>query len=285
LKSLWYSRSIALSVSCWLGLSLQAGARPIYSYFLFFPAKELSTTPDGLDGVPREDVHIPVGKGELSGWFFRRADSPYVVLVNHGNGGNMSHVTRIASYVLQAGTSVLIYDYRGYGDSKGKPSVKSICADGDAAYQFLRERGYRPEQIILYGQSLGCAVSCHIADKNTVGAMILQSGFSSLRLIASQLHPSFKAAVPLLVPDVLDNSKILSRLTTPVLIIHGDKDNLIPIDNATKLYAAAIGPKRLIVCKDAGHNLRETPEQLKAAIRDFIIDYTSNKFEPVPSKS
>jgi hypothetical protein len=176
----------------------------------------------------------------------------------------------------------LVYDYRGYGQSKGKPSVKSICADGDAAYQFLRARGYSPEQIILYGQSLGCAVACHIAERNKVGAMILQSGFSSLRLVASETHPQLKGAVPLLVPDVLDNSKILSKLTTPVLIIHGDKDTTIPFDNATKLYDAAIGPKRLIVCKDAGHNLRETPDQLKEAIRSFISDYISDRIQTAP---
>lgn len=260
--------------------SSSAIARPVYSYFLFFPSKDEYRKPDGLNGVAREDVSIPVGKEKMTGWLFRRPESPYVVLVNHGNGGNLSHMTRIARYILDAGTSVLVYDYRGYGQSEGKfPSVKSICADGDAAYDFLKARGYDDKHIILYGESLGCAVTCHVAEDNKVGAMILQSGFSSLRLVASETHPNLRVAMPFMLPNVLDNSKILSKLATPVLVIHGDKDKTIPFDNATKLYDAAIGPKRLIVCKDAGHNLRETPEQLKEAIHDFIADYISNKLQ------
>lgn len=250
-------RSLFAAVLCSSNLlGSSAIARPLYTHFLFFPKKTIKAEPRQIDGVIKQNVRIKVNDGYLSGWYFAKADSPYVVLVNHGNSGNISSVKWIAHNLLKAGASVLLYDYRGYGESsKRVPDVQSICEDGDAAFDFLHtEKGFASENIVLYGQSLGCAVACHIGEKNKVAGLILQSGFSSLRNVAFQRFP-FLQHTPKLVPDALDNQSILSSSKLPVLVIHGDKDRVVPFENAEYNYSAAAGEKWLVVCPNSGHKL------------------------------
>ncbi|MGH9550065.1 MAG: alpha/beta hydrolase, partial [Terriglobales bacterium] len=233
-------------------------SRPLYTHFLFFPKKEIKAEPAQLEGVVRQDVQIPVaGGGTVHGWFFKHESSPYVVLVNHGNACNISSLDWIARNVLSSGCSVLLYDYRGYGlSSKGKLSAESICADGDAAYTYLTgTQGYDPDNVILYGQSLGCAVACHISSVHQVRALILQSGFSSLRNVAYQRFPLLRHVPSRLVPDVLDNRAILSQSKLPLLLIHGDCDRVVPFENAQMLFEASGGEKKLVVCHNAGHRI------------------------------
>jgi pimeloyl-ACP methyl ester carboxylesterase len=250
----------------------------LYTHFLFFPKKEIKSEPQQICGFLRQNVVIPVEGGDMHGWFFENSKSPYVVLVNHGNGGNVSSVQWIANNLLSAGVSVLVYDYRGYGQSKGNPTVESICSDGDAAYEFLiRDKGYHPEHVILYGQSLGCAVACHVSNNHRAAALILQSGFASLRHVAFEHFPLLRRA-PALVPNALDNEEILSHSSLPVLFIHGDKDRVVPFDNAEDLYKSATGAKRLVVCPNAGHNLYPDAVALhRQAVHDFIQEVITNK--------
>jgi pimeloyl-ACP methyl ester carboxylesterase len=238
--------------------------------------------PVQIAGVTKESVRIPVGDKYLYGWFFENHLSPYVVLVNHGNSGNISSVKWIANNLLTAGVSVLLYDYRGYGlSSRLNPDVDSICEDGNSAYRFLTEmKGYKPENIILYGQSLGCAVSCDISGHHKVKAMILQSGFSSLRNCAFQRFPILQHA-PDLIPDSLDNCSILSKSNVPLLVIHGDKDKVVPFQNANQLYGAATGKKWLVVCHNSGHRLYpEADVQHRDAVHQFLQVVLSGQSSP-----
>ncbi|HEY9775591.1 MAG TPA: alpha/beta fold hydrolase [Planktothrix sp.] len=258
-------------LSCSAGLS-----SPLYTHFLFFPQKEIRTTPEEIGGIARQDVTISVGKSKIYGWYFKNPASPYVVLVSHGNGGNIGSVRWIANNLISAGASVLLYDYRGYGMSDGHPTVESICGDGDAAYTYLtKTAGYTPDKVIVYGQSLGCAVACSVADKHQVAGMILQSGFSSLRHVAFQHFPILQHA-PMLVPNALDNASILGRCNAPLLVIHGDDDKVVPFDNGEELFKAASGTKYMVVCHNSGHRLfPESNEQHRDAVQTFIKEIMS----------
>jgi len=267
---------LAAVAICASSLMCQTANAQLYTHFLFFPRKEIRSEPQDIDGFLRQNVVIPVAGQEMQGWFFENHASPYVVLVNHGNGGNIGSVKWIARNLLSAGVSVLVYDYRGYGLSKGDPTVETICSDGDAAYEFLiKNRGYHPENVILYGQSLGCAVACHIGKDHRVAGLILQSGFASLRHVAYQRFPLLRTA-PILVPDALDNQQILSHSTLPLLLIHGDRDRVVPFSNAEDLYKSAAGVKRLVVCPNAGHNLYPQSAELhRQAVLQFIQEVTT----------
>jgi len=271
------SAIVALAIGATTLLCQNVDARQLYTHFLFFPKREIKSEPQQICGFVRQNVVIPVEGGDMHGWYFENTASPYVVLVNHGNGGNVSSVQWIANNLLSAGVSVLVYDYRGYGLSKGNPTVDSICSDGDAAYDFLiRDKGYHPEHVILYGQSLGCAVACHVGNNHHVCALILQSGFASLRHVAFQHFPLLRRA-PALVPNALDNEEILSHSHLPVLFIHGDKDRVVPFDNAEDLYKSAAGTKRLVVCPNSGHNLYPEGVALhRQAVDEFIREVISS---------
>jgi alpha-beta hydrolase superfamily lysophospholipase len=278
-----------VALLCSSTLTCSSGwANPLYTHFLFFPSRTIKLEPMQIDGVPRQSVKIPVDGQVLSGWYFYKPDSPYVVLVNHGNSGNLTAVQWIAHNLLSAGVSVLLYDYRGYGSSsRRKPDVKSICTDGQAAYRFLTDvKGFKPENIILYGQSLGCAVACDIAKDQNVAGLILQSGFSSLRAVAFQHFPLLHYA-PALVPDALDNEAILSHCKLPLLVIHDDKDMIVPFENAKELYGAACGPKWLVVCHKSGHNLYPKSDAIhRSAMHGFIAHVIGNRNQvEVPASS
>lgn len=266
-------RALGSATSCLLGAAaLPAYCRPLYTYFLFFPRKHVSTEPFELRGVCKKDVSIQVEGGVLHGWFFKKADSPYVLLVNHGNGGNISSVVWIADNALRAGVSALVYDYRGYGLSAGKPSAESICADGLAAYDYLITEGYAPDHIIVYGQSLGCAVACHIVQQKPSAGLVLQSGFASLRTVAAQYFVGLKIAPRAILPDILDNSIILTHGHPPLLFMHGTRDRIVPCSNSIRLYSSAKGDdKELVLLSGAGHNLY--PKYVEAhatALNSFI---------------
>jgi fermentation-respiration switch protein FrsA (DUF1100 family) len=129
--------------------------------------------------------------------------------------------------------------------------------------------------VILYGQSLGCAVACHVSNNHRAAALILQSGFASLRHVAFEHFPLLRGA-PALVPNALDNEEILSHSNLPVLLIHGDKDKVVPFDNAEDLYKSATGSKRLVVCPNAGHNLYpEAVDLHRQAVHEFIREVTA----------
>ena len=262
----------------------------MYTHFLFVPRRAIKAVPKEIAGVARESVKIDIGDQHLGGWYFEKPGSPYVVLVSHGNAGNVTSVEWIANNLLQAGVSVLLYDYRNYGTSSRQPlTVDTICDDGNAAYTFLvQKKNFKPENIILYGQSLGCAVACSISKQHQVAALILQSGFSSLRNVAYH-HVPFLEHAPKLVPDALDNKEILSQSKLPVLFIHGDKDHTVPFENAQQLFAAATGPKWLVVCHNTGHRLfPKADSQHRLAVAEFIariVENNARESETTPKSS
>ncbi|MEA3546234.1 MAG: alpha/beta hydrolase [Thermodesulfobacteriota bacterium] len=204
-------------------------------------------------GLPYESVKLVTSDNvQLDGWYIPAPHARGVVLFCHGNAGNISH--RLESLLLfnKLGFSTLIFDYRGYGRSQGKPSEQGMYKDAEIAWQHLtQERGVPPPQIILFGRSLGAAVTAHLATIHTPAALILESCFTSVPDIAADLYPF----LPVRLLSRLDYNAIkkLENVPCPVLIAHSPNDEIIPYKHGRALYAAAKEPKRFLELR-GGHN-------------------------------
>jgi hypothetical protein len=217
---------------------------------IYFPSKY----PEGLWGnqhqVNASDVWIDTRDGvRLHAWFVPSENARWVTLFLHGNAGNITHRLPHIQEIVAAGSSILILDYRGYGKSKGRPTEQGLYLDSDAAYQHLLGLGYRAEQIIVHGESLGTAGAIDLASHRPFAALILEAPFTSASDVAGTVIPILG---PLLVHSYNSVPKI-GRITAPKLLIQGDHDEVIPPRLAQSLYAAAPAPKEFWVV-GAGHN-------------------------------
>lgn len=232
-------------------------ATPLYNLMLFHPTMSGPFAAHKIVGQPIENVAMSSANGtQLHGWYLAAPGATRVVLISHGNGENLTNRIPLVAMFLRAGVSVFIYDYQGYGKSSGSPGLDKICQDGEVAYAWLTtKKGYAGNNIIVFGESLGSGVACEIARTHKVAGIILTSPFSALHELASQkilwlrLYPSWLCPKP-----ELNNVAVLEQPHAPVLIIHGQKDHLIPPQHSDLLYQRALPPKTLVKLPDAGHN-------------------------------
>ncbi|MBM3880065.1 MAG: alpha/beta hydrolase [Verrucomicrobia bacterium] len=197
-------------------------------------------------GQPWEDVPFAAADGlALSGWFFpAAADSPrrhWAVLVCHGNGGNISHRLELYRVLLETGVAVFAFDYRGYGRSAGRPSEQGTYADAEGALAWLAARGFDTRRVIAFGESLGGGVAAELAARQPLGALILQSTFTSVPDLGAELFPFLP--VRTLSRIGYDTRAKLPRLALPVLVMHSRSDTLVPYAHAERNFAAAREPK------------------------------------------
>jgi fermentation-respiration switch protein FrsA (DUF1100 family) len=229
---------------------------PIYDLALFephkFPRGDWST--DWAHDLNLQDVFIPTSSGKrLHGWFITQPEATATILVNHGNTGNIADIDLLVKLLALTGANVLAYDYRGYGKSDSAPSVGRVCEDGVAAFDWLAQR-FPEKSIVIYGESLGGAVSTYTAQRRKPAGVILQSAFTDIRRIARETYPIFGIWPSVLFPrPYFDNAGGLRNMTCPVLIIHGEKDPEVVVDHANVLYAAAREPKYLLLLPNTEH--------------------------------
>jgi fermentation-respiration switch protein FrsA (DUF1100 family) len=245
--------------------------RVIERNFIFFPEKAMVEDPGNL-GLDFEDVYFTTIDGvKLHGWFVP-GESEVTWLWFHGNAGNISH--RLDNLnILQArlGVSVFLFDYRGYGRSEGRVSEKGTYRDAEAALAYLESRpDVDHEKIVFFGRSLGCAVAVDLASRHPPYALILESPFTSISDMA-------KRVVPLLPIGTLLRTKYnslskISGISAPLLVLHGDRDEVVPIESGQQLYQAANEPKKFYTIPDAGHNDTYIVggEEYFAALRQFL---------------
>ena len=212
---------------------------------VYHPNRVLTATGAAL-GQPFEDVRFKASDGvELNGWFFPAAtNSPrarLAMLYCHGNAGNISH--RLDTYIalLATGVSVFAFDYRGYGQSEGRPSEEGTCRDAQAAYQWLRQKGFSGTNIIAFGESLGGGVAAELAARETLGGLVLQSTFTSIPDMGAELFPWLP--VRWLGTIHYDTRSKLPRLKVPVLVMHSPTDGLVRFRHGQANFAAANEPK------------------------------------------
>lgn len=223
-------------------------------FFLFFPTSDLITTPSEL-GVPYESVYLTTDDGQrLNGWFVP-GTSDVTWLWFHGNGGNISHRTEeIVQIHHILGVNLFIIDYRGYGDSEGIPSEQGTYRDARAALAYLRSRpDIAPDKIVYFGRSLGAAVAVELATEHPPDRIILVAPFASLGDMA-RVHYSALPGAAWLARNRYNSVSRISSIESPLLILHGDQDIIIPLSQGRKLFEAAKQPKQFQVIQGAGHD-------------------------------
>jgi len=218
---------------------------------VFYPMRY----PEGLWDMQSEcgasDVWIETRDGiRLNTWWAARPGARFVTLFLHGNAGNVTHRFALFREIPQAGSSLLVPDYRGYGRSGGRASERGLYIDADAAYEYLLSEGWKASQIILHGESLGTALAIELASRRPCAGVILEAPFTSARDVAATVIPVLG---PLLISG-LDSRSRISRVHAPLLFIQGDRDEVIPLRLGQALFAAAPEPKSFWLLRGASHN-------------------------------
>lgn len=239
---------------------------------VYHPDRVLSASGRDL-GRPFEDVWFRAGDGvELNGWFFPSyTNSPrrqLAMLFCHGNAGNISHRLDVCQALLLTGVNVFLFDYRGYGRSQGRPSEAGTYLDAQAAYEWLRGKGFAARDILVFGESLGGGIAAELCACRPTGGLVLQSTFTSMPDLGAELFPWLP--VRLLGHIRYDTLRKLPRLHVPVLVMHSRTDGLIGYHHAERNFAAANEPK--LFCEiDGPHNEpMESREKFLAGLEQFL---------------
>ena len=209
------------------------------------PGRTLETTPQRL-GLAYDDVLFETDDGlVLHGWYVHAREARGTVLFFHGNAGNISHRLDSIAIFAALGLDVFIVDYRGYGQSEGKPGEQGTYRDADAAWRYLvSERGLDPARIVIFGRSLGGAVAARLATETRAAALIVESSFTSGEDMAARLYPFMP--VRLLTRLRYPVVEYVAQNRNPVLIVHSREDEIVPFDMGESLYRAAAAPKTFL---------------------------------------
>jgi len=218
---------------------------------IYFPAREYEAAPENYR-LRAETLEITSTDGvRLAGWWIRGAGAT-ALLYFHGNGGNISHRLERTKMLLESlGLDVFLVDYRGYGRSSGSPGEAGLQADGEAIYEAARARGFSPERIVLFGESLGGAVAIETALRKSARAIILEAPFLSVPKMAKTIYPFLPS---FLVRTKFDNEAKIGRVGIPKLIVAAEKDDVVPPEHARRLFELAREPKKFYVIRGAVHN-------------------------------
>jgi len=224
-------------------------------------------------GRPFRDLWLRTADAlDLNAWFFPApANSPrraLALLLCHGNGGNISYNLLLYQALLGHGLNLLVFDYRGYGLSHGHPSEPGTYADAQAAYRWLRSNSFAPCHILAYGESLGGGVAAELASREPLAGLILQSTFTSIPDLASELFPWLPTRW--LASIHYDTIRTLRRLPLPLLLMHSRDDRLIPFHHAQSNFAAANPPKLLREIHGGHNDPLADPLAFAAALDTFL---------------
>ncbi len=233
---------------------LVAGMYLLQEQMLFLrgtPTRRLVASPQDI-GLRYESVWITTGDGvRLHGWYLpaegerTTEEAPATLLFLHGNAGNISHRLDSLRIFHRLGLSVLIFDYRGYGQSEGSPSEEGLERDTRAAWEHLTTvRGVAPESIVVFGRSMGAALAAGLAAQQRPAALIVESAFTSVPDLAAQHYWWVPARS--LARLRFDTREALARVRVPVLVVHSEDDEIVPFAHGEALYAAAGEPKSLL---------------------------------------
>ena len=262
--------AVALAGIVTLGMALALIVRALEPRMLFHPDPAESPTP-AEDGIPHEDVRFTTGDGEtLHGWWIPRPEpGAPTLLFFHGNAGSRAHRLHNLAMLWQAGISVFIFDYRGYGGGTGRPDEPGVIADGLAAHDWLTAR-LPGQPIVLFGRSLGGAVAAQVALRRPAAGLILESTFTSVPDMARAIFPL--PGLPWLLRTRLDTQAALATLHLPLMIIHGLADELVPPVMGEALFRASpTAEKRLHTVAGGTHN--DTYLRAGAAYIRWIQDF------------
>lgn len=237
---------------------------------IYLPDRAVYSPEDA--GVPEMNVVELSTKDGLSinAWYRppTRPDLPTIVYF-HGNAGNIANRGFIVRPYLDKGYGVFLLTYRGYSGNPGKPSEEGLYNDARAAMEFLGNEGVAEQCTVLYGNSIGAAVAIQMATEYSVGAIVLQSPFSTLADVAT-IHYAFFLPFRGVIKDKYDSMSKVDRLHQPVFILHGKSDNIIPPELSRKLLEALPQPKEAEYIPGKGHNDLFEPGLVMKFINKYV---------------
>ncbi len=247
----------------------------IFLIFLFFYQRNLLYHPnennysgDNLE-VKIEKVSIQTTDNiNLLGWFHKKNLKSYKTIVYfHGNAGKLENRIHKLNHFKDMDVNFLIIAWRGFSGNKGKPTEEGLYIDGRSAINWLKEKGLKEEDIIIYGESLGTGVATEIAQSNSYAGLVLETPFTSMVEAAKNFYPYIP--VSLLLKDKYENQKKIKNINIPVLVMHGEVDQIVPFWMGKKIYEIANQPKYSHFTKFDDH-MMEYDKNLLFVIKTFI---------------
>ena len=246
----------------------------IIVFFLYFFQRNLlyHPTENNYSGdelkVSIEKIKIKTNEDfELLSWFHKKNTTYKTILFLHGNAGNLENRIHKINHFKDMEVNFLIISWRGFSGNKGKPTEQGLYEDANSAIRWLKTKGLDEKNIIIYGESLGTGVATEIAQHKNFAGIILESPFTSMIDAAKNKYPFFP--VKLLLKDKYENSKKIKNINIPILIIHGEKDSIVPFYMGKKIYELANEPKHFYFSKYDDH-MMEYNEILLKELRNFI---------------
>ena len=235
---------------------------------MYFP--ETVRTPPAAAGLAAaEEIRLDTADGaHLIAWHVPPQAGKAVVLYFHGNGGSLRYRVDRFRALASDGTGLLAISYRGYGGSSGSPSEAGLLADAEAAYAFAVAR-YRADRIVLWGESLGAAISIALATTHKVGGLVLEAPFTSAVDIGAAVY--WYLPVRSLMKDTFRSDQRIAGVSAPILIMHGTDDRVVPISFGERLFVLANEPKRMVRFPGGGHSDLDA-FGAQAAVRAFIAE-------------
>ncbi|MEZ4601657.1 MAG: alpha/beta hydrolase [Syntrophotaleaceae bacterium] len=222
--------------------------------FIFTTDREL-TFSEEIKNLEFQEVLFPTGDGHLLyGWYLPGSNKRQVILFFHGTATNLSHLAPVLEKFKCLDTGIFVFDYRGFGFSKGKPTEAGTYQDARGALNFLTHLGWQSDQIIYFGHSLGAAIALQLALEQPPAGLVLESPFTSIPDLIRHSYPRLFSALPWAFPPYYDNRAKIGSVEAPIMIFHGRRDTIVPPDMSSILYTLAAEPKSLHFMAEAGHN-------------------------------
>lgn len=243
---------------------------------IYFPMRQIEYTPNEVGLIYEEIFFKTEDDVDLNGWFIPAEEAKYTILFLHGNAGNISHRFEKIRIFHDLDLNVFIFDYRGYGKSKGSPSERGLYLDAKSAYDYLKSKeGISKDTIILFGESLGGSVAIDLAGREGIKAIIVESTFSSAKDMAKRIYPFIPQ---FFITSNFDSVKKIKDIRVPKLIIHSVDDEIVPFDLGQKLFEIAPSPKTFLKIR-GGHNTAflDSEVEFKKGISSFISSLTKVK--------
>ena len=247
----------------------------IITFVLYFFQRNLLYYPS-VNNYSGEQLNFPIEKVkiitkdniELLSWYYSKDSENYkTILFLHGNAGTLENRIYKINHLKNMNVNFLIIAWRGFSGNKGKPTEKGLYEDAKSALRWLANKGVKEENIIIYGESLGTGVATEIAQNKNFAGVILETPFTSMVSVGKSHYPFFPVSI--LLKDKYESDKKIKNIKSPILIMHGEVDKLVPFWMGKKLYNLANEPKYSYFSKYDDH-MMEYNEKLLNELKKFI---------------
>ena len=242
-------------------------------HLIYHPSRKKPNLSDfSVENMRVVSLHTQDGL-TLHSWYKPAKLNQPTLLYLHGNAGNIGDRMSLAQQLMERGFGLLLLEYRGYGGNKGRPTEQGLYADGRAGVRFLHQQGLKPSLLVLYGESLGTGVATKLAVEYKFCAVILQSGFTSMRDMARYYYPWIGLLKPW---DRFDSIARIDAINAPLLIVHGTQDDVVPYSQGLQLFNQAREPKKMESFEFEGHNNIWNAPGFSEKVSNFIISHCNS---------